>query len=172
MEEWLTAYPDDIVDIIAYARQLAGEDIDETSAATRLMVSKDIARFQKQFSSEVAITYDGGIAVYRAVVIPEADLAVLEERGLGESWSFSRAGAHPYDRPRTGMEVIIAGEVVEDDINWPMVVGMWSSGEGEARLKNDAVVRILSISTKQGSPLREDLVGTLLGAGPSAGRRP
>ncbi len=60
---------------------------------------------------------------------------------------------------RSDMEIVIEAVVSADDVVWPMVVGMWSSGEGEARLDSRASVTIKEIRSRSGDPVREDLWG-------------
>lgn len=53
MNHWLEADPEDILDEVILARQLAGEDLDETSQRTRAMIRNDIASSQRQIAASV-----------------------------------------------------------------------------------------------------------------------
>jgi hypothetical protein len=156
MNHWLAADPDDILDDVILARQLAGEDIDEASAKVRAMVRSDIVTTQRALSREI-VEDDGFVAVYRSIWIDPASVEDFEQAGLGECWAFSRAGAHSYYGRGRGMEVILEARVASDDIVWPMVIAMWSSGEGEARPDSRASVTIREIRTRSGDPVRGDL---------------
>lgn len=160
MNYWLEADPDEILDEIIHARQLAGEDLDETSGKVRAMVRRDIASSQKDISMAISET-DCGLAVFRAMTLRPDDLDGFEARGLGDCWAFDRLGAFTYDGRRSDTEIIIEARVSPDDVVWPMVIGMWSSGEGEARLDARANVTINEMRTRNGDPVREDL-GSIL----------
>jgi len=158
MNYWLEADPDEILDEIIHVRQLAGEDLDEPSGRVRAMVRRDIASAQKDIS--IAISEEGSrLAVFRAMTLGPGDLDGFEARGLGECWAFDRRGAFAYDGRRSDLEIIIEAGVSPDDIVWPMVLGMWSSGEGEARIDRRASVVIEDIRDSNGDPVREDLWG-------------
>jgi hypothetical protein len=171
MNHWLAADPDDILDDVILARQLAGEDLDEGSAKVRAMVRSDIVATQRALSREV-VEDDGAVAVYRSVWIDPASVEDFEQAGLGECWAFSRAGAHSYYGRGKGMEIILEARVASDDIVWPMVIAMWSSGEGEARLDRRAAVTVEAIRTKDGEPVRQDMWGVEYALFPSAEAKP
>lgn len=158
MNQWLEADPDDILDEVILARQLAGEDIDEASARVRAMVRSDIADAQRSLSQE-AVEIDGAVTVYRSVWVDPESIGDFENAGLGECWAFNRAGAHSYYGRGKGTEIILEARVATDDVVWPMVIAMWSSGEGEARLDSRASVTVKEIRTRSGDPVREDLWG-------------
>lgn len=158
MNHWLEADPEDILDEVILARQLAGEDLDETSQRTRAMIRKDIASSQRHIAASV-VESGAGIAVFRSMTLKPEEIDGFEARGLGECWAFDRRGAFAYDGRRSDMEIVIEAVVSADDVVWPMVVGMWASGEGEARLDSRASVTIKEIRSRSGDPLREDLWG-------------
>lgn len=159
MNYWLEADADDILDEVIEARQLAGEDLDESDQTVRKMVRSDIVASQRDIARMVVET-DGMITVYRAIRLGASDIGGFEARGTGECWSFTRAGAFAYDGTGKGDDIIIEARVPEDGIVWAMTVGMWSSGEGEARLDRRASVVIENIRTKSGDPVREDMWGS------------
>lgn len=158
MNHWLEADPEDILDEVILARQLAGEDLDETSQRTRAMIRNDITSSQRQIAASV-VQSGAGIAVFRSMTLKPEEIDGFEVRGLGECWAFDRRGAFAYDGRRSDIEIVVEAEVSADDVVWPMVVGMWSSGEGEARLDSGASVTIKEIRSRSGDPLREDLWG-------------
>ncbi|NTF17787.1 hypothetical protein G6L37_05190 [Agrobacterium rubi] len=161
MNYWLDAEPEDILEEVILARQLAGEDLDETSAAVRRMVVADIVSAQKDIRRTCSEA-DGQIRVFRSIKVLPSEVDDFETRGLGTCWAFTRAGAHAYEGRSTGTEVIMEARVGTDDVMWPMVIGMWSSGEGEARLDRRAIVVLDSVSAADGTPLRSELWGAEL----------
>lgn len=158
MNYWLEADPNEILDDIIHARQLAGEDLDETSQKTRMMIRNDIVSSQRLLAGSISET-GSGITVFRSMTLKPEEIDGFESRGLGDCWAFDRRGAFAYDGRRSDMEVVIEAVVSADDIVWPMVIGMWSSGEGEARLDSRASVTIKEIRGRSGDPVREDLWG-------------
>jgi hypothetical protein len=171
MNHWLEADPDDILDEVILARQLAGEDIDEASATVRAMVRSDIASAQSSLAREVDVA-GGAVAVYRSVWVEAASLEDFENAGLGECWAFSRAGAYSYYGRGKGTEIILEARVAADDVVWPMVIAMWSSGEGEARLDRRATVTIEAVRTRDGEPMRQDMWGSEFPLSPATEAKP
>jgi len=163
--DWLDADPDDILDDVIEAKILAGEDVDPSDARTRKRVADEIVRAQRSIRLEIRHAGDGRILVHRALVLDDDAIASLSPgQGLGESWAFSEAGAHPYDavrRSRTA--VVVSGLIHPDDIMGPFVLAMWSSGEGEARLRRQAEIEIVGMRAKGLGAVREDLNGTSFG---------
>jgi len=164
MNYWLEADPEDILDEVILARQLAGEDLDETSSAARKMVLGDIRSAQASLLREV-VEVDGMVPVFRSIRLETDQIEGFENKGLGTCWALSRAGAFAYDGRRSGVELIMEARVASDDIVWPMVIGMWSSGEGEARIAGNAVVLLDRVLTSDGDPVREDMWGGEFSAG-------
>jgi len=162
--DWLEADPQDILDDVIDAKILSGEDVDPASERIRRRVIEEIVRAQQDIRSEFTTSEDGRVLVHRAVVLDDDGVADLSPgQGLGESWAFSRTGAHPYDAVRKGRTVVVSGLVRPDDIYGPFVLAMWSSGEGEARLRRQAEIEIVGIEAKGLGEVREDLKGTVFG---------
>lgn len=156
--------PQDLLDDVLDAKELSGESLDPSSPRVRQSVLKEIAAAQAAIRRVASPGPAGRIAVHRAMVLGGEALAALAPGcGLGESWAFDRRGAHPYDATRRGQVVVLSGTVDPDDVAWEFVLAMWSSGEGEARLKASAEIEIVAVSTARGEPLRPDLVGSKMG---------
>jgi hypothetical protein len=173
MIHWLKIDPEEILDDVIYARQLTGEDIDESSQPIRKMVRTDIVWAQADIANSIQQNEDG-VAIFRSIWLDPEAFEKLEARGLGECWAFDSRGAHSYYGSRQGVEIVVEARVNPDDIVWPTVIGMWSSGEAEARIDTRAQVLIEKIRTKGGDPVREDLWGTEMnvGAAPTAKATP
>lgn len=162
--DWLDAAAEDILEDVLEAKILSGEDIDPTSERVRRRVIGEILCAQDTIRSEASISDDGRILVHRALVLDEEAIASLSpEHGLGESWAFSERGAHPYDAVRRGRTVVISGLVHPDDLLGHFVLAMWSSGEGEARLRRNAEIEIVSMTARGIGGIRDDLKGTVFG---------
>jgi hypothetical protein len=162
--DWLSSDPDDLLDEVVEAKILSGEDIDASSERVRKRVLDEIALAQRNIRAETTVAADGRILLHRALVLDDAAIASLSPgQGLGESWAFSELGAHPYDSVRRGRTVIVSGLVHPDDVFGPFVLAMWSSGEGEARLRRQAEIEIIRLVAKGTVELREDLKGTVFG---------
>lgn len=136
MNHWLEAEPEEILDEVVLARQVAGEELDDSSQKTRAMIQNDIGSSQRHIAASV-VQSGVRIAVSRSMTLEPEEI----------------------DGRRGDMEIVIEAVVSTDHIVWPMVIGMWSSDEGEARLDRRARVSIREIRSRSGDPVREDLWG-------------
>jgi hypothetical protein len=135
---------EDHVDELVWTRSLHGEDLDDTSGATRRMVVED-ARLAVADIVEFAVPEgDGRLRIWRAVRTEASAEDLDMDAVAGESWSFTRSGAHPYVGTR-GWTVVAEALVDPGDVQWMVTVAMWSSGEGECRLARDAVPELIAI---------------------------
>ncbi len=162
---WLDADPEELLDEVILAKELSGEGIG-SGAAARERVLREIREAQAGVRDATEEGPDGRLLVHRAVALtPEALEGLSAGDEIGICWAFERRGAYSYDA-RPGRPVYVVSAWVEPgDVAGAFALAMWSSGEGEARLDRRAEVEVAGIVDAAGGPVREDLVGAVLGAG-------
>ena len=165
------AQPENLIDAVIEAKILTGESFDgESEDAVRDRVYDEIHSAQCTMTREVAVDGDR-VTVYRAMGFDPGVIDALEAGApLGSCWSWSEAGAFPYNASRRKETYVFAATVDVQDIDWLTSIALESSGEAELRLAPDAELTLLSIKrtgergVRSGEFIRQDLIGTVFPA--------
>lgn len=156
---WFDNPAEDVVDEVVLWRQLSGEDIDEGDPDVIAETMAQLALARRDVLRSIRLASDGRIRVVRAIDVAEEDIDDFERKGLGVCWAFDPRGAYAYDGRRRGLDLVVEAAVDPDDVVWPAVFAMWSSGEGEARLHPEASVLVERVVVRDRGEIRDDLAG-------------
>ncbi|TLX16753.1 hypothetical protein [Rhizobium sp. MHM7A] len=159
---WLATVTESLVHAVIEAKHLTGETLYRFDQRVVDRIQLEIEKAQSDIASLIEIDARGRVRIYRAMRLRANLISSMSPGdGLGESWSFSRLGAHSYDATGSGDGYSFQATLHPDTIHWPATFAMWSSGVGECRLMAKADISLERIETGAGELVRPDLIKKL-----------